>query len=155
MKKTIKISPGTKTKVLSVMILVVIVAGISKAVMDHLDPANIHEQNLQTTGVLLVAYCFFCFRGLYRYRVFMEVGPDKFTWRQGFKPLGKNLSLNYSQIDSMAVTALTSTLIIVLKSEKGLPKELRLPHSFASDTPGVSDIHSLKIEIDKRRHPAT
>jgi hypothetical protein len=165
----IKIVPGTKTKVLSVMIPVVIVAGILKAVMDHFNPANAQEQNIQTTVALLVAYCFFSLRGLNRYRVFMELTPDKLTWRQGFKPLGKNLSLNYSQIDSVAITSLTSTLIVVLKPEKGLPKELKLAPSFqiaegkiaqpvgekiekeiASNNPATREIYYLKCEIEKR-----
>jgi hypothetical protein len=147
----IKIAPSLKIKILSFMIPIVIVAGILKAVMDHFDPTNTQEQNLQATGALLVAYCFFSFRGLNRYRVFMELGPDKLTWRQGFKLFGKNLSLNYSQIESVTITSLTSTLIIALKPEKGFPKILRLPHSFQSDTPAISNISALKSEIEKRK----
>jgi hypothetical protein len=160
----VKFVPGTKTKILSFMTPFVVALGIVMIVIDYFDVANAKEQNAQKAGILLLAYAIYSFRGLHRYRTFLELHPDKILWSQGFGPFTKRFTIKYPEIESLTVTPITTNLLLSLKQGSGLPRQLRLAPSFrrsegmlakpekeiASSYPAVREIYYLKDEIEKR-----
>jgi hypothetical protein len=122
----IKYIPGIKTKILGFLIPAVICIGVLLVILDCMDVGNTKEQNAWKAGLALIVYCVFSLRGFFTYRIFLELTPEGFNWRQGFPPFEKKVNLPYSEIQSLAVTGLTSTLIFTLKSGK----ELKLAPSF-------------------------
>jgi hypothetical protein len=165
----IKYGPGLKAKILGFLIPVIVLVGIAMVLCDHFNVANAQDQNAAKTGALLLVYSLFMFRGLNRYRIFLEIHPDRINWTQGIQVFKKNYTIPYSQIDSLSVTVLTTSLIFNLKPENGLPKLLRFPPSLqrvegtlvkpeaadlekeiGTQNPKVREVYYLKYEIEKR-----